>query len=416
MEIIYWDPLEGFDPKDGTKNHRVPPDSFFHGRKPSKREKGWIQHKRLKLTPTGAYIMAIIEGFEIDDVFDLTFDWFQKRIFSVYTTELKEADNIRLCRCLTDGGFTNKTWSPNKKFCPIAVSHQKEKGNNEGGETKKQSQKEIDTEKLEGYKMEVWAKMKEKADGVHCKKASVREGYQKLIVERKRAMKAKQGDPFACRLLSGTGHTVAVEIECVKNCKGSVFTIHKESNSGEWILAGVTQHLDRCKKHNEIMKDEYHIYTEAEAETEEVKINTENVQFRGIGFYVPEKKEGEEKEGGEIEDEEEDDDEFEGSSDEAFESKDERSCASDEEDADEEDEKEGDEDEEDKKSEDDDMQTLLEDVAETLEEGWGALYKDGVLYFAGEDQLINGSDEGAIATHSAKFGKVLWFIPQVHLA
>uniref|UniRef100_A0A0G4F5I2 Uncharacterized protein n=1 Tax=Chromera velia CCMP2878 TaxID=1169474 RepID=A0A0G4F5I2_9ALVE len=129
-------------------------------------------------------------------------------------------------------------------------------------------------------------------------------------------------------------------------------------------------------------------------------------------FYVPEKKEGEEKEGGEIEGEEGDDDEFGGSSDEAFESEDERSCASDEEDEDEEDEKEGDEDEEDKKLEDDDMQTLLEDAAETLEEGWDAFYKDGVVYFTGGDQLINGSNEGAIAAHSAKFGKVLWFIPQ----
>uniref|UniRef100_A0A0G4HXM4 Uncharacterized protein n=1 Tax=Chromera velia CCMP2878 TaxID=1169474 RepID=A0A0G4HXM4_9ALVE len=111
-----------------------------------------------------------------------------------------------------------------------------------------------------------------------------------------------------------------------------------------------------------------------------------------------------------------DDDEFEGSSDEAFKSEDERSCASDEEDEDEEDEKEGDKDEENKKSEDDDMQTLLKDAAETLEEGWDAFYKDGVVYFAGGDQLINGSDEGAIAAHSAKFGKVLWFIPQICLA
>uniref|UniRef100_A0A0G4G2Z3 Uncharacterized protein n=1 Tax=Chromera velia CCMP2878 TaxID=1169474 RepID=A0A0G4G2Z3_9ALVE len=62
------------------------------------------------------------------------------------------------------------------------------------------------------------------------------------------------------------------------------------------------------------------------------------------------------------------------------------------------------------------MQTLLEDAAETLEEGWDAFYKDGVVYFAGRDQLINGSDEGAIAAHSAKFSKVLWFIPQVRLA
>uniref|UniRef100_A0A0G4HK27 Uncharacterized protein n=1 Tax=Chromera velia CCMP2878 TaxID=1169474 RepID=A0A0G4HK27_9ALVE len=116
-----------------------------------------------------------------------------------------------------------------------------------------------------------------------------------------------------------------------------------------------------------------------------------------MGFYVPEKKEGEEKEGGEIKDEEEDDDKFEGSSDK---------------DEDEEDEKEGDEDEDNKKSEDDDMQTLLEDVAETLEKGWDAFYKDRVMYFAGGDQLINGSDEGAITAHSAKFGKVLWFILQ----
>uniref|UniRef100_A0A0G4HX93 Uncharacterized protein n=1 Tax=Chromera velia CCMP2878 TaxID=1169474 RepID=A0A0G4HX93_9ALVE len=164
------------------------------------------------------------------------------------------------------------------------------------------------------------------------------------------------------------------------------------------------------------MKDEYHIYTEAEAEAEGVEINTKNVQFPGMGFYVPEKKEGEEKEGGEIEDEEEDDDEFEGSSDEAFESGDERSCAFDKEDEDEEDEKQGDKDEKDKKSEDNDMQTLLEDAAETLEEGWDAFYKDGVMYFAGRDQLINSSDEGAIIVHSAKFGKVLWFIPQVRLA
>uniref|UniRef100_A0A0G4I9Z2 Uncharacterized protein n=1 Tax=Chromera velia CCMP2878 TaxID=1169474 RepID=A0A0G4I9Z2_9ALVE len=102
---------------------------------------------------------------------------------------------------------------------------------------------------------------------------------------------------------------------------------------------------------------------------------------------------------------------FEGSSDEAFESEDEWSCASDEKDEDEEDEKEGDEDEENKKSEDDDMQTLLKDTAETLEEGWDTFYKDGVMYFVGGDQLINGSDEGAIAAHFAKFGKVLWFIP-----
>mmetsp|Transcript_52094 Transcript_52094/g.101999 ORF Transcript_52094/g.101999 Transcript_52094/m.101999 type:complete len:83 (+) Transcript_52094:8-256(+) len=77
----------------------------------------------------------------------------------------------------TKRGFANKAWSPNKKFHPIAVSRQKEKENKEGREAKKQSQKEIDAEKLEGYKMEVWAKMKEKADGVHCKKASIREGY-----------------------------------------------------------------------------------------------------------------------------------------------------------------------------------------------------------------------------------------------